>query len=288
MLKNGCKPIINNQFEKTYQCGNSFVIKSPSSQYSLLVPSDKLNNVALRVKSDNIQPISIDSGQIVRNNGWSQMFGMQITNQLQYKIPENKIREVKDPIIQRIMSEMEDQKKLIGEEVYGFDIQKDYKQNGWKIADRINSMLVEDIKKKNVEVPITCNSKPIFHKYWSSSEGEGMAFKIISSCIIPNTKKEIDDVIDPFLEQGKVSQYNVRYINSKMTHDKNFLLNGINLYQGEGIPPMLKFIIRDEKTILDNNFIQKVEDLEKNFNKAHSQKLSDIDPEIFTKFLQWG
>jgi len=286
LVENGCKVIINDDFEKVYKCGKSFVIKSPSTEFSLLLPSNKLQKISTKIIGE-IKPYTIDAGQMIRTNGWSQMFAMHINNQLSYSFPENIIKDINDENIQDIFDQMKDQKKLFMEDVHGIDPQLEFQLNGSKLANRLNIIVRKDLKKINNNKPILCKSKPIFHKYWTSSEGEGLAFKIKTTCIIPNIKEEIDSILNPYLEDGRVSQYNVRYINSKITKNKKYLLKGINLYQKEH-NPILNFSIRDKSVLMKKDFMKDIRIMESQFNTTDLDNVKELSIDAFTKFLQWS
>jgi hypothetical protein len=281
---NGCTIIINDQFSLVARCSNSYVIKSPNSNWNLHVPVEKLSQVSKKLNPKDPSPQRITVGKMVRNGNWSKMFDFHINNEVSYIIPQNVIEKSNDKVIQEILGEMEDQKALLNEDIQSFDIQKDFTGNIKKLSGRVNNLLTKKLKSSFEDTPIACHSKPIIQKYWTTSEGEMITYKIRSTCVVPEIHREVDNVLDSALERGKISQHN-RYISSRLTPNKKLLLNKIDLFQKGSKTPFARFSVKNEIYFEEPDFMDQVMDLESKFSDKNSTNKKNIDISTFRKYI---
>lgn len=278
----GCNTIKRENLSAVVQCGKSYLVKSPSNQWNLLVPSTKLTSLRKKL-SATLKPQNIDAGKFVRTGSWSRMFNFNINNEIRYNFNEDSLKDVKDEKIKKILNDMKDQKHFFAEDIKEFDLQQDFKDNIHKLGSRLNTIVTSSLKRE-FNSPIVCHSKPHVQKFWMP-DGEKIAYRIKTSCVVPGTKRALDNVADSQLSHETISQSDVRYISSKMTKNKNFLLSGIHLFQKGSSYPFFKFTLKDEKIIFKKNFLKNVKELEEGFKAKKLSSAKDIEMDAFTRYL---
>lgn len=279
----GCKTLLKENFSTVVQCGNSFVIKSPSNKWSLMVPAPKLSQIRSKISKNNHSQY-IDVGKFIRNGGWGRIFEFHIGNEINYSFTEKNMKDIPDLEIKNTLQEMEDQKKYFNEDIREFNIQEDYNKNVEKLGIKLEKIISTNLKSE-LRTPIICHPNAKTQKFFAPN-GEKIMWKIKVSCVVPGVKQSVENSLGSILESGMISQYDTRFVSSMITKDKNFMLSGIHLYQ-KGYPyPMLKFSIKNEEVITkEKDFLVKKDELEKSFRLKDEKELKKIDLDVFTRHL---
>lgn len=280
----GCKTIHKDQLSAVVKCNNSYLVKSPSKQWELLVPSTKLAPLSKSVIVTP-RPKYIDVGRFVQKGNWGRLFSFHINNEVKYYFDKDSLKHSDDPEIKKRMDIMKDQEHFFSEDIINFDIQKDYKMNLHAIASRLNDITREKLKEK-FKSPIVCHTNPQLKKFWMP-EGERIVYRLSTTCVIPNTKTSVESIIGASLTNETISQSDVRYITSAVTKNKKFMLSGIHLYHRGAHLPMVRFTARNENVLLSKNIKNEIKEIEKEFTAKNKpvQSLLPVSKDIFTRYL---
>lgn len=283
LINNGCQPIEKHDFSVALTCGNSIVVKSPNTKWSVLVPAPDLDSVQKRLISSNShKPQSIEIGEYIQRGSIGKVYDFSISDEIKINNNHDTLIDVEDEEIKKQHGKIEDIKKVFASPTNTINIQKHYEKEINILKDKYNDFEADDLKKRT-QLPVVCDSETFIYKHFNSLNGEFPVYKIHTKCIVPKTKQKTEAILDKSLQAGHISEYDIRYLNSKLTDDKSFILSGITLFQKGSNTPFLNFMITDEKIMQNPSFLKKIQALEKKFNSEKS--ITKLNEDVFTKFL---
>ena len=138
LLTNGCKPIIQKGFTVALQCNNSVVMKSPSQQWSVLIPATKLEKVQKSLLSKKIPPYSIDIGEFVQRGTWGMVQKFTIPDEVLFYHNHVNLEKVTNPQIHSLHQELSTIQKNFSSPTIAINLYSEFKKRVRSIANLVN------------------------------------------------------------------------------------------------------------------------------------------------------
>lgn len=285
LIKNGCKQIEKSDFSVALKCSNSIVVKSPYIKWSILIPAPDLIKIKDKILSnDSPEPQSIEMGDYIQRGSNGKVHDFNISDEIKINNNHQTLANIDDEKIKKQHKKIENIQKIFSVSTNELNMKKLYDKEIESMKNVYNDYISEDIEEK-MNVPVVCDSKNLIYRHFNDLTGEFPVYKIHTHCAIPSIKQNVENVLDKVLQPGYISDRDIKYLNSKLSDNKLFLLNGINLFQKGSNTPYLNFLITNEREMQHSTFIKKIQSLEKKFNSE--KKITKLNEDVFTKFLYY-
>lgn len=298
LIDQGCIPLIKENFSAAFQCQNSIVFRSTQTPWSVLVPIPRLNDLKNKIKNDSLPSKKIEIGKFEQRGSWGNVFKFEYGDEASFTNDDTTLDKINTDIIcnenddvcieqksiieefgkpiKKRLADIRDIQQVYKKQTQFLNLYDEFEDQTKELAIETNDYIKALLKIQYPKSPIVCKTA----KYQAAHVDYPM-FKFRTHCILPNIQKRVDSAVNAVLEDGTISQYDVRYISSKMTRDKSLLLSGIQIYK-EGAPhPYLQFSIKDERTLLDPKLQDTIKELEKIFGERNEHEIKPISQEDF-------
>lgn len=280
--KTECETIKANQDSAVLRCSNSILVKTPNIGWSIFIPAPELRPLQQKVSTKLAKPQYITNGDMIPRSLRSEnkVFDFTITDEIMINNNHNSIKSISNENIQKIQTKMKNIENL-------FSTTSSNKINLFKVHDQLLNELTNSITtfysnelSSRNNTFVYCESEKNQMQY-NSLIGESPEYTINTRCLIPNLKKDLNAIFDRSFKDGFISKHDVRFINSKLSDDQLFLLDGINLYQNGNDDPFLRFSVTNLNQMTQKNFITKVQNLENKFNTISNKEIKKLDEDLF-------